>query len=202
MGRIVYVADATSERAICMWLACLLTSSRSPNRPPLRVIVWAASWRLIVAYCLTACLGTRSHGHGCCCVAPPKSGGGDLPFNRRFSLRNPTSPSALLRTRLTITASFSRPWNPSTDPSSMPGKVSLSGARSPSYVWIRTNVNADPNERSCVPGNNIVCALTHLCIIRRDNRNVLGPYAGMDQLPNVLSHQGCFHLVALALSVQ
>lgn len=55
------------------------------------------------------------------------------PFNRRFSLKKPTSPSGLLRTRLTTTASFSRPWNPSTEPSSMPGKASLRGAKSPSY---------------------------------------------------------------------
>jgi hypothetical protein len=32
-----------------------------------------------------------------------------LPFNLRFSPRNPTSWSALLRTKLTMTASFSRP---------------------------------------------------------------------------------------------
>ncbi len=56
----------------------------------------------------------------------------DSPFSRRFSPRKPTSPSGLLRTRLTTTASFSRPWKPSTLPSSMPGKVSLSGARTAS----------------------------------------------------------------------
>lgn len=49
-----------------------------------------------------------------------------LPLSRLFSPRNPTSCSALLRTRLTITASFSRPWNPSTLPSSMPANCSFS----------------------------------------------------------------------------
>ena len=49
-----------------------------------------------------------------------------LPFKRRFSARNPTSCAALLRTKLTTTASFSRPWNPSTLPSSMPGYFSRS----------------------------------------------------------------------------
>lgn len=51
-----------------------------------------------------------------------------LPFKRRFSPRKPTSPSALLRTRLTMTASFSRPWKPSTLPNSMPGNRSFRGA--------------------------------------------------------------------------
>lgn len=55
------------------------------------------------------------------------------PFNRLFSPRNPTSPSALLRTSVTMTASFSRPWNPSTLPSSMPGNSSLRGARIASW---------------------------------------------------------------------
>lgn len=62
-----------------------------------------------------------------------RSSRGALPFSRRFSPRKPTSPSGLLRTRLTMTASFSRPWNPSTLPSSMPGKASLSGARIASF---------------------------------------------------------------------
>lgn len=48
------------------------------------------------------------------------SGRQDLPFNRLFSPKKPTSCSGLLRTRLTMTASFSRPWKPSTLPSSMP----------------------------------------------------------------------------------
>lgn len=50
----------------------------------------------------------------------------DVPLSRLFSPRKPTSCSALLRTVLTMTASFSLPWNPSTDPSSMPGYSSLS----------------------------------------------------------------------------
>ena len=33
----------------------------------------------------------------------------DLPLSRRFSPRKPTSPSELLRTKVTMTASFSRP---------------------------------------------------------------------------------------------
>ncbi len=59
--------------------------------------------------------------------------GANSPLRRRFSPRNPTSPSALLRTRLTMTASFSRPWNPSTLPSSMPGKTSFSWESRASY---------------------------------------------------------------------
>ena len=50
----------------------------------------------------------------------------DVPLSRLFSPKKPTSCSGLLRTVLTMTASFSRPWNPSTDPSSMPGYASLS----------------------------------------------------------------------------
>lgn len=47
------------------------------------------------------------------------------PFNLLFSPRKPTSFSPFDLTRLTITASFSRPWNPSTLPSSMPGNASF-----------------------------------------------------------------------------
>jgi hypothetical protein len=43
-----------------------------------------------------------------------------------FSPKNPTSCSELLRTVLTTTASFSRPWKPSTDPSSKCGYFSFS----------------------------------------------------------------------------
>ena len=43
-----------------------------------------------------------------------------------FSPKKPTSCSELLRTVLTTTASFSRPWNPSTEPSSRFGYFSLS----------------------------------------------------------------------------
>lgn len=50
---------------------------------------------------------------------------GTYTFNLRFSPKNPTSFSELLLTRLTRTASFSRPWKPSTDPNSMPGKASF-----------------------------------------------------------------------------
>jgi hypothetical protein len=56
------------------------------------------------------------------CVSITKTlGRSRLPFNLRFSPRNPTSCSGLLLTRLTMTASFSLPWNPSTLPSSIPG---------------------------------------------------------------------------------
>src|SRR5690606_17444740 len=74
------------------------------------------------------------------CLASRDLPGPDLPFNRRFSPRNPTSPSGLLRTRLTMTASFSRPWNPSTLPSSMPGYSSLSGERIASWMMDRCRV--------------------------------------------------------------
>lgn len=53
------------------------------------------------------------------------------PFNRLFSPRKPTSCSGLLLTKLTITASFSRPWKPSTLPNSISGYFSLSS-------WLKT----------------------------------------------------------------
>lgn len=42
-------------------------------------------------------------------------------FNLLFSFKNPTSPCSLLLTKQKATASFSRPWKPSTVPSSRPG---------------------------------------------------------------------------------
>ena len=52
-------------------------------------------------------------------------------FMRRTSERNPTSPSALARVSETTTASFSRPWNPSTVSTSSPASTrAASSARS------------------------------------------------------------------------
>src|SRR5438034_11820465 len=59
-------------------------------------------------------------------LLPSKIGLADIPFNLLFSPRNPTSRSGLLRTRLTTIASFSRPWNPSTVPNSIPGYLCFS----------------------------------------------------------------------------
>ena len=102
------------------------------------------------------------------------------PFSRRFSPKKPTSPSALLRTRLTMTASFSRPWKPSTLPSSIPGKVSLSGARTASLV----------RPRFCQPP----CPIMRASIINAP------PPHGMDVIPqgNPPSRLGrsCEHIPA------
>ena len=70
-----------------------------------------------------------------------RKGGGEknIPFNLLFSPKNPTSPSVLLLTRLTTTASFSRPWKPSTLPNSIPGQVSLSGASTASCLYSSQN---------------------------------------------------------------
>lgn len=59
---------------------------------------------------------------------PQRKCSNNVPLRRRFSPRNPTSPLELLLTRVTMTASFSRPWKPSTLPSSIPGKASFRGA--------------------------------------------------------------------------
>jgi hypothetical protein len=49
---------------------------------------------------------------------------------RRASARKPTSLAALERTKLMTTASFSRPWKPSTVPTSSEGSVGSSRSRS------------------------------------------------------------------------
>lgn len=62
-----------------------------------------------------------------------------------FSPKKPTSCSGLLRTVLTTTASFSRPWNPSTEPSSRFGYFSLSKPeRSASYAIVSFAYSRDP----------------------------------------------------------
>ena len=62
-----------------------------------------------------------------------------------FSPKKPTSCSELLRTVLTTTASFSRPWNPSTEPSSRLGYLSLSKPeRSASYAVVSCAYSRDP----------------------------------------------------------
>lgn len=49
-----------------------------------------------------------------------------VPFKRRFSPRNPTSPSALLLQSEMTTTSFSRPWLESIEPIGRVGKVGRS----------------------------------------------------------------------------
>src|SRR5262249_28036865 len=61
---------------------------------------------------------------------------------RRTSARKPTSPSMLLRTSDSTTASFSRPWKPSTLSISSPG----TSAKSPRRPRPRAGVGADDGD--------------------------------------------------------
>lgn len=74
--------------------------------------------------------------------AAGRAGSADGPFRRRLSDKKPTSRFSLDRTRLTITTSFSRPWNaasssevgamgPGDEPSTVP--ISISGCRGRRY---------------------------------------------------------------------
>lgn len=146
-----YVSKETAERS--GYLRSALSSRNSihflRNGLPLKIIMLAKypedrrTWEglpldsLRIAY---DCQGSPRSSHGNCShalieheIRTCTSTGGCSPFRRLFSPKKPTSPSGLLRTRLTMTASFSRPWNPSTLPSSMPGNFSFNGASTASW---------------------------------------------------------------------
>lgn len=122
-----------------------------------------------------------------------------------FSPKKPTSYSGLLRTVLTTTASFSRPWNPSTDPSSSCGYFSFNKpASSASYdvqrsvlkalkyaeIWqgsLHPQLASDRRcrTRSARLRSDLLQGMmfgdsTYLCIIRRNNRNVFLPDTRID----------------------